>query len=191
MTLQYITWSITCSEVVCTYRAIWGLCSFISFSAFPCLYSCSLHPLSHTKKNLIPLHCKSKYLHVNTCETLWAHRPEWAYGCVSRRLQVQGPWRELQFNPNEWGHYVSAYNIEKLCKWIRCYTTMLLLSKHKQHCTNGQMFTMLKYDEIRPRGGIHDYTYTHKGRLRWFTKSSSLQMYESWSAPMNAELQWN
>lgn len=122
---------------------------------------------------------------------VWAPRPEWAYGCVSCGLQVQGLWRELQFNPNGWLHYVSAYNIKKLCKWIRCYTTMLLLSKHKQHCTNGQMFTTLKYDEICPWGGIHDYTYTHKGRARYFPEFSSLQMYKSQSASMNVELQLN
>lgn len=61
--------------------------------------------------------------------------------------------------------------MEKLCKWIRCYTTMLLLSKHKQQCTNGQMFTMLKNDGICPRGGTHDYTYTHKGSLHQFTNA--------------------
>ena len=127
------------------------------------LCSFSMHSFSQNKKNVHP--SALQISHVNMWETMWTHRPEWAYGCVSCTLQVQGPWRELQFNPNEWGHYVSAYNIEKLCKWIRCYTTMLLLSKHKQHCTNGQMFTMLKYDEIHPRGGIHDYTYTHKGKI--------------------------
>lgn len=73
---------------------------------------------------------------------------------VCRSRGLEGSCSSIQMNG---GHYVSAYNIEKLCKWIRCYTTMLLLSKHKQHYTNGQMFTLLKYDENCPRGGIHDY----------------------------------
>lgn len=104
----------------------------------------------------------SFFIYIYIMGKVWVSRPEGVYGCVSCSLQVQGPWRELQFCPNEWGHYVSAYNINKLCKWICCYTTMPLLSKHKQYCTNGQMFRMLKYDETCSRGGIrHFYIHTY------------------------------
>lgn len=97
----------------------------------------------------------TKHLHVKVCvpTDLYEHMEVCPVVCRSRGLKGS-----LQFNPNEWGHYVSAYDTEKLYKWIRCYSTMLLLSKHKQRCTNVQMFTMSKYDEIHPRGGIHDYT---------------------------------
>lgn len=143
------------STPIWQFRIVFKFLHFKSFSLF-------LHSSVYIK-----VYCRS----ISKCiysmwETVWGNRPEWVYGCVSCRLQVQGPRRELQFNPNEWGHYVSAYNIEKLCKWIRCYTTMLLLSKYKQHCTNGQMFTMLKHDEIHPRGDIYDYMYAHEGRLQ-------------------------
>lgn len=108
----------------------------------------------------------------------------WVYGCVSCALQVQGPWRELQFNPNEWGHYVSAYNMNKLCKWICCYTTMPLLSKHKQYCTNGQMFRMLKYDETCSRGGIPHFTYSHiRGNCARLQKSPLCKRMNHWPLP--------
>lgn len=33
-----------------------------------------------------------------------------------------------------------------------------------KNCTNGQMLTMIEYDEIQPRGGRRDYMRTHEGR---------------------------
>lgn len=65
------------------------------------------------------------------------------------------------------GRYARPYAIAKLCKWFRCYTTILVLSKHKQQPTNGQMFTTLDDVEICTRGGVHMwFLYVHM-RFHW------------------------
>ena len=114
----------------------------------------------HFLKTAFPI---TLYVNVSMWQTVQTQSTD-LWVCV---LLSAGPgaWRELQFKPNEWGHYVSAYNIKKLCKWICCYTTMLLLSKHKQHFTNGQVLTVLKYDKICFGGSKQGYMYTHEGGL--------------------------
>ena len=84
----------------------------------------------------------------------WAQR-RWA---LSEGASLKG----TPCSPNKWAAYVRAYNITKLCKWICCYTTILLLSKHMQLHTNTQTLTgMLKWTGIQESGHPRNCVYAH------------------------------